>query len=440
MKNKIFSGAYIKKLFDNKKFAITFSIVLSITIWFVATANRNPVRNQTFSNMNVGLSIEGTVVQEMGLGIVSDYSSQNFSVTVSGPNYIVSSLKADDIILTATVTNVNSAGKYSLDVVGSSNSKKSGYNIVSIEPSKIEVTFDYIDTKEFPVVPQLIGVSAKEGLIAENPVVSNAPESTITIKGPRSVINTIESVIASASVNKTLSSTQTYDTDISLYDDEGKLIYEYRTDGKVYNAAGNEVKNNYLTLSKTSVKVTQPISKKAVLPVKVVFANMPSGLSVNDIPFTVNHDTVSVIGTPEVVEKLSEITLSTIDFRSVSNTSGSFEVSAVLPDGVKFMDNIDVFIVEINTTGYAVKTFNISDVRFTDVKSGLTAKSNSSVRNVKVCGPKKVINSLKVSDLYAEASLEDKSKGEHTVNLTVKSQNYNNIWQVGEYTTTVTVK
>lgn len=442
MKNKIFSGAYIRKLFDNKKFAITFSIVLSIAIWFVATANRNPIRNQTFNNMKVGLSLEGTVVQEMGLGIVSDFSSQNFSVTVNGPNYIVSSLKPEDLVLTAAVTNVNAAGKYSLTVVGSSNSKKTGYNIVSIEPSTIDVTFDYIDTKEFNVVPQLIGVSAKGGLIAESPVVSNIEESTITIKGPRTVINSIDSVVASAKVDKTLASTQTYDTDITLYDKEDKVIYTYKTDGKVYNSAGVEVKNNYLTLSKTSVKVTQPISKKATLNVKVVFSNMPSGISMSDVAFTVDHASVDVIGTPDVVEKMTEVTLSTIDFRLVSNSSNSFELSPVLPDGVKLMDNIDVFIVKIDTSEYVVRTFNVSDIRFTDVESGLTAKSSGAgiVRNVKICGPKKIINSLNAKDLYAQASLEDKSAGEYTVDLTIKSGKHNNIWQVGEYTTTVTVK
>ena len=141
--------------------------------------NRNPERNQTFNNMKVAISLEGTVVQEMGLGIVSDFASQNFSITVNGPNYIVSSLRPEDLILTASVTNVNAAGKYTLDVVGSSNSKKTGYNIVAIEPSTIEVSFDYIDTKEFTIIPQLVGVSAVEGLVAETPLLAENNIETI---------------------------------------------------------------------------------------------------------------------------------------------------------------------------------------------------------------------------------------------------------------------
>lgn len=440
MKNNIFSGAFIRKLFDNKKFAITFSIVLSIVIWFVATVNRNPERNRTFSNMKVGISLEGTVVQEMGLGIVSDFSSQNFAITVNGPNYIVSSLRSEDLTLTASITNVNAAGKYTLDVIGTADSKISGYNIVSIEPSTIEVTFDYIDTKEYNVIPQILGVSAVEGLVAPPPVVSSSDESTITIKGPRSVINRIGYVVASATVDRTLSVTETFDTDLVIYSKSDEVIYTYGADGKIYDGDGDEVTNNFLTLSKTAIKVTQPISKKATLQVKASFSNMPEGMAITDLPFNIDHATVSVIGTPDVVSKMTEVVLSTIDFKTVSNTSNSFEVSAVLPDGVKFVDNIDVFIVTIDTSGYTSRTFTVSDIRFTNVKTGLTAKNEEVIRNVKICGPKKIVNSLKSSDLYAQASLDDKSTGGYTVSVTIKSDKYNTIWQVGEYTTTVTVK
>ncbi len=440
MKNNAFSGAYIKKLFDNKKFAITFSVVLSIIIWFIAMVNRNPERNQTFNNMKVSISLEGTVVQEMGLGIVSDFSSQNFSITVNGPNYIVSSLRPEDLILTASVTNVNAAGKYKLDVTGSSNSKKTGYNIVSIEPSTIEVFFDYIDTKEFTVIPQLVGVSAVDGLVADTPLVSNNEESTITINGPRTVIDNIGYVFASATVNRTLSITETFDTNLVIYNKEGDLLYTYGTDGKIYGKDGGEVLNNFLTLSNTSIKVTQPISKRAVLDVIAVFSNMPEGMNITDLPFNINHTKVSVIGTPDVVSKMTQVTLSTIDFKAISETSNSFDVSPVLPDGVKLAENIDVFTVTINTSGYTSRTFTVSDIRFTNVKSGLSAKSDDAIRNVKICGPKKIINSLKASDLYAEGSLDNKSTGGYTVDVTIKSDKYNTIWQIGEYSAAVTIK
>ena len=73
-------------------------------------------------------------------------------------------------MLSASVVDINSAGTYTLDVVGTSNSSKSGYTFTTISPNTIDVTFDYIDTKEFTLIPKLIGVSAAEGLVAETPL------------------------------------------------------------------------------------------------------------------------------------------------------------------------------------------------------------------------------------------------------------------------------
>ncbi len=106
----------LRKLLYNKKFTVTVSLVFAFVIWLVIMINQNPVREQTFTDITASISIENTVASEMGLGIVSDVTSQKFTVTVSGPNYIVSSLKPEDFLLSASVTDVNNAGTYSLEI------------------------------------------------------------------------------------------------------------------------------------------------------------------------------------------------------------------------------------------------------------------------------------------------------------------------------------
>ena len=60
--------------------------------------------------------------------------------------------------------------------------------------------------------------------MAETAVVSGTESDTISIKGPRTVINKIDSVVAYAEVNATLSESTTYDAEIQLYDENGELI------------------------------------------------------------------------------------------------------------------------------------------------------------------------------------------------------------------------
>ncbi|MEE1054134.1 MAG: hypothetical protein U0L33_07365 [Acutalibacteraceae bacterium] len=439
MKIKIPQSLRISSLVYNKRFTVAISIIIAFAMWLGITMTQNPIRTQTFTDVTASVSLEGTAAADMGLGIVSDVASQKFTVTVSGPNYAVSSLKSEDFILSASVVDINSAGTYTLDVIGNSNSSKTGYTFTSITPSTIDVTFDYIDSKEFTLVPKLIGVSASDGLVAETPVVSDSQQSTITVRGPRTTMEKIASVGTLAEVNKTLSTSQTFESDIVLYDSNDKIIYRFNSEGLVYDANDNLITNSFLTLSFTSVKVLQPISKTAIVSCKAAFSNLPEGMNAGDVSYSIDQSKVTVIGTPEVVDKLSEITLSPIDFRTVSVGSNVFEVSASLPDGVKLLESIDYFTVNIDVSNYTETVLDIKDIRCTGLKSDLKAKTDTRIRNVKICGPKDVIENLKASDLYAVVDLTDKSSGDHTVEAVIKSDIYKNIWQVGSYSTSVTL-
>lgn len=439
MKFKIPSSMRLGNLIFNKRFTVILSIVIAFALWLGITMTENPIRTQTFTDVTAAISIEDTVASEMGLGIVSDVASQKFTVTVSGPNYVVSSLKSDDFLLSASVVDINSAGTYTLDVVGTSNSSKSGYTFTTISPNTIDVTFDYIDTKEFTLIPKLIGVSAAEGLVAETPVVSDSQQSTITIKGPRTTMEKIAAVGTLADVNKTLDSSQSFDSDIVLYDSNDKIIYRYTSDGTVYDANNNIITNSYLTLSFTSTKVTQPISKMATVSLKAKFNNLPEGMSESDISYSIDQSKVTVIGTPEVVDKIESISLSAIDFRDISSSSNVFEVSAILPDGVKLLESIDYFKVSIDVSNYADVVLDIKNIRCTGLGSNLKAKTDTRIRNVKLCGPADIIDNIKSSDFYAVVDLTDKSAGDYTVEVVIKSDVYKNVWQVGTYSTSITL-
>lgn len=426
-------------LLYNKKFTVVLSVILAFALWLGIAMTENPVRQQTFTDISALVTLEGTAAADLGLGIISDVASERFSVTISGPNYIVSSLKAEDFSLSASTIDINSAGTFNLEVTATSNSNKSGFTITSVSPSTIDVTVDFIDTKEFTIVPKLVGVSASEGLVAETPVISDSQQSTVTVRGPRSTIEKIATVGTLAEVNDTLATSQTFNSDVVLYDSNDKVLYRYTADGTVYDANQNIVTNSYLTLSFTSVKVTQPISKKKTVSCKAVFSNLPSGMSEDDVNYKLSQNKVTVIGTPEIIDKIENISLSPIDFRNVSTSSSSFEVSASLPDGVKFLENIDdVFIVDIDVSGYAETTLEIKNIRCLGLGSDLKAKTGKSIR-VKLCGPKNVINNIKASDLFAVVDLTDKTAGDYTVEAVIKSDLYDNVWQIGTYSTSVTL-
>lgn len=412
----------LRKILSIKKITIPLSIVLAFAIWLSITINKKPNMERTISGVPVSINLENTFANENKMSIIGDISEQKFTVVLQGPSYAISSLSSKDLSLYASAAEVDAPGEYNLKVA-LSNSSNAEYSVVSITPAVISVTFDYIETKEFSVIALAEGAVAKEGLIAETGVVGGTEKDTISISGPRTVVNRIEKVVASAKVNKTLSASETFDAEIVLYDENNNLI-----------------DNKNLTLSETKVKVTVPISKKKTVPVKVDFTNLPSGFNKDGITATVDHPTVTVIGTPETVDKTTQVLLSAIDISSVSTSSQSFDVSPKLPEGVRLLDTIEYFTVTVDTSKYVEKIITVNEFRYKDLSQDVTANGVSQIKNVKICVPKAIANKFDASKVYAELSLADKKTGAHTVNATICFDGYDNIWAIGTYTTTVTLK
>ena len=411
----------IKKLLENKRFTVTLSIVLSFVLWLVIVTSQKTVIERPFSDIPVTVNLDNTFVSDNGMNIIGDISEQKFTVVVTGASYAVSSIKSGDITVYASAASVDAPGEYNLEVVASKSNPLADYQIKSVTPSNVKITFDYIDTKEFAIKAKAEGVTAKEGLIAESAIVSGTEKDTVTISGPRTVINKIDSVVAFAQVNKTLDVNETFDADLILYDAEGK-----------------ELSAENLTLSAEKVKLTVPISKTKTVPIVVDFTNVPNGFNKESISYTLDYSTVTVIGKPETVDKITNVTLSAIDLSSVSPTANSYDVSPKLPEGVRLVENMQYVTVKLNIENYSQKIIAVSEIKHKGLESGLSVSEMSEIKNVRICGPRNIINRLNTA--YAEIDLTGKTAGQHSVEAVISFKDANTVWAIGTYTTTVLIK
>lgn len=412
---------FFNRLFGNRKFTIPFSILAAFVFWMVVTISQNPQREVTLSGLPVSIATANTVVEELGLDVIGNIDS-DVSVVISGPTYIVSSLTAADVSVTANLSEVNAAGTYEIPLVANKIGTKTGYNIVSVIPEKVSLTFDYINETDFTVVPVANGASATAGLIADTPVVTNSEDALITVRGPRSYIERIASVHAVADVNEVLSKTTSYDASIVLVDENGKVM-----DDRLF------------TFSASTVKISVPIYKQKTVKLVPTFTNMPAGFASSPIAYTLSETEIDVKGTPETIDQLTEIKLAPINFYEISNEKNSFDVALSLPNGIRVIDNIEAVTVKIRTAGYMQRTFDITDCRAVNLEKGVKIGRISSVRNVKVFGPESVMRKLSASSLFAEVDLSGKAAGQYTIAVTIKSAASDKIWQVGSYTTVVAI-
>lgn len=413
----------LRNLLYDKRFTFPASIILSVILWVVITVTQNPTRNQVISDVTVNISTENTAVKnELGLDIISGGQGIKVNVEVNGPSYVVSTLTATDVLVTASLSEVKGPGKYDLPLTAKQNSSKSNYDIISVTPSILSVVFDNIDSVEYTVVPRVTGISAAPGLLAQEGVISDEASSRIKITGPRTEMKKISSAMAVVDVNKTLSVTESFDGRIALFD-----------------STGAELNLSPFTLEFETVKVTVPISKSKELPIVPKFMNLPPAYTPATLNHTLSVPSLTVLGPPEIVDTLTEIELEPIDFDAVGVGQTSFNCKLNLPAAVKSMDNIQTVTVTIGIGNLKERSFNISEFIPVNLEAGRNATVGRILKNVTIVGPSASVRAVAQSDLYAEVNLAGKQPGEYTVEARIKVRNHGDVWQLGTYNVIVTV-
>lgn len=418
--NKEFS---LRKILDNKKVVMALSIVVAFVFWLLIVTGETPIIDKTITGIPLTFDTEGTVAGELGLDEISGITDKTVSVKLSGPSYILNQLKDNDIIITASLSEVTKPGEYQLSLSANKKSFGSEYSVISITPSTVTAKFDYIDTKQFTIIPKITGVSAVAGLEKGEPVVAEIGTDTITIKGARTEIQKISSVVALAATNEVLSETKSYDGTIILYDENG-----------------NELNRDNYTINASNVKISQPILKSKTVPIKATFNNVPSAYAETPLSHTLSINEVSIAGPAETIDAISVIELQPIDFYEISKNKNSFDVQLILPNGVKTVDKIESVNVKIKTNNLAEKSFTVSNIFATGNPNNFNVALKNSIKNVKLCGLSNEIYSLKALDLYAEVNLTDRNQGDYIVTVVIKSNKYGHIWQVGTYEATIKVE
>ncbi len=373
--------SFIAKLFDNKKFLMAFSFICAVIFWLVIDISENPVREVTISDIQITI---GNQRDDNGteLKVVSEYED-NLSVTVSGPGYIVTTVKKEDIIVNVKPsTDVNKPGTYTLDISATVN--VTDCSVVKLSQNYLTVVYDYDTSAEIPVE---IDTSAFQEMLPQDCEIfksflkndaDGTELSTLSVSGPSGVIGAIKKVVVTPIIPEgTTPGSQSF---------EGTLVFK-GNDDKTEIDASQLVYN-----TDTFVRVI--VYKVADVPLKPTFTNLPlcySSLEGGLPPFELKRYNgnaranevlthVKVRGPIEVMDELikSGLSLSPIDFMKVQANNTSFNVSFVLENGVEIVDGTEEITVVLKLGSLKTTTVEIapSNIKFKGLPSGLTATSS----------------------------------------------------------------
>lgn len=408
MKKSSFS---LHNLLNNDKFLLIISFLIAITLW----VNVSPQREITV-NCPVTVNTEKTSAEKLGLEVI-DGKNQNFSVAVQGKWYNISDLTANDIAIAYSFAGVTDAGKYEISISATKANNTDDFKILSVTPEKVTVTLDHIISKEYTIntVFNNIKVSDEKVYSIGDPIINDG-ESTIEITGPATKMNKIDKVVAEIPNEETLLKTTVYKADLKFYD-----------------KAGDEVDTTNFTLPYDNLDITLPLNETKTVPIKAVFENTPSDFKNEEVPYTVSQKEVKLIGTKEALAKTEYIELEAIDYKDLTLKNNSFKKKLIMPSGIKSFDGVTYVNVDVDLNGFSSKKIEITDFRIVNSEN-YSVSVETKYKSVNIVGKASVIQNLKKTDLYIECDLSNASlnSGSITVQGTVKSSKYSNIWGTGD--------
>ncbi|MCQ4022477.1 MULTISPECIES: YbbR-like domain-containing protein [unclassified Ruminococcus] len=412
----------LSKLFRNDKFLIVFAFVSACILWFVFSQNSGEESVTTITDIPINIELSQEA-KENGLEVFSK-GSDTASVRISGNKITIGTVRAEDILVTASQTGtITSSNTYPLELKAKQNSNKTNYTIESVEPSFVNVYVDKRRSMEFNIKDDVkYDIQVDQTYYAGNPIYST---EKVTVSGPETEVLKVESVAIVGEISGQLKSTAEIEAQVVLYD-----------------SFGEEINSEYLTVSTSVVRVSVPILPEKTVPIKATFTNAPSGISLDSI-VTVEPSEIIVAGPETTLNTLQYIELPAIDFSKLDPaTDGEYELDVNLPSDCRNISNVTKAKVTINLKGYTTQQFTVTGFKFKNVSEGSVAKATTTDIAVMIAGPADALASLTEEDITATVDMTSKGSdfvGSTEIPVEIKVNN-NNCWVYGTYTVNVNVE
>ena len=410
------------ELLNDNRFLLIISFLISFVLWMWVSIEKSPETQRVISEVPVQINLEDSVPKQLGLEVFGN-SEFKIDVTVKGKKYVTSSLSADDIVVTANTNYVDGSGVKNLQLKVAQKDSNSEYEIVSYSSNYIEVYFDTYKEVELPIEGKIetsLDTIVPDGCIVGDTVLS---KNTVLISGPATEVNKISSICANISVDEVLDKTTTFDPVFKIITSDGSSL-EY-------------VK---MKTEESDITVTVPVLKEVILPAVVEFRNTPSYFIKNPLEYTVYPANVKVAVPVDMIDKVTEFVVSTIDFADISGSVNTFNFDLnQVNSAYKVTDkNVTEFTVRIDASQMVSRTISVPFSNFTINHTrddyNVTINQDKDVV-VKLIGMKSDIENITADDLTIIVDTTELELSENTTSLPghVAIMGDYPCWAVGKY-------
>lgn len=409
----------LNKLFQNNKFLIILSLVISTITWVYMSMGTTNDTSVTISNIPIQIELPDQLVNN-GLQVFSD-TEQTATVTVTGSRAVLGSISTKDITVTAATNGIDSAGTYQISLSAVKTNPSANFQIIStVTPSNVNVIVDYLRETSFPIQENVV-YKVADGYYASTSLASK----NITVSGPQTEIAKIVKVSASAELDGILDDSTSATADILLYD-----------------KSGNRISTDLLKMEFGTVEASISVLPEKTVKVVPEFMNKPEGLNLGDDMLSVEPSEILLAGPKKVLDNTKSIKLESIDFATLSNKRYEYNDQGInIPTDCKNISNSTAAKVVLDLSSLSKKTYTVDSFKVSGLSSEYKADVTQTNMSVTVIGSKKELENLKSSDIECIIDTSDQSGtvGSVQMPVTFKLKGTSTCWVSGSYKANITI-
>lgn len=401
----------------NKFLTVLLSVTVAFCLWLYVITVDTPDFTDTIYDIPVTFVGE-TMLNEKGL-ILTATPDSTVDLTLSGKRGDVIKCDRTNITIKADLSKVYEAGDHELDY---SVSFPSGVNnnAIGVEkfPGTVTVSVGKWSRKEIPVQVICEG-EVPAGFIAdtENVVKDYA---TVTIEGPASVVDKIETAVIRVDLN---------DQKVSISES-----YRYT----LTDAEGNPVDAQYIEVNVEEIHLDVKIqcTKDVNLVIKLVDGG---GATAQNAVLSYMPKTIKVAGSEQVLAELDEILLGTINLAEYLETT---EFTYTIPEleGVTNLSGLTEVTAKLSFPGLKTQEFVVEQFQVANVPEGMKVELITAKLSITLRGPSQDVQRLKPENIIATVDFTDAQLGTSTFKVNVSfTDGFDTLGAVGSCTITATV-
>lgn len=412
---------YVLNSFNNNTAMIIYSIIIAILMWFVISITIYPTTPKTLSNIPLEIDITGTSAEENDLSVISA-SAKNVTVTIKGERSRIGSLTADDLAARAVIENVNSPGEKSLNISVTGKDSDVKFEVTEIKPSKVDVMFDKIDTREYNLSVNAPNITAADGLYMDKSEFKVNP-AVIEITGPSKQLDSIDKAQVYLDTKQEINTAYTFHSkEVVLYDKNESKI---NTDNLTYNSE--------------DFTIDIPVYMQKELDFTYDIRYAPANFDVSSLNLELNIDKISLASPNDELQNIDTWSIGSIPLYDLDwDFNKSFTIE--IPSNYKNLSNVSTVTAKLNQEGLAKKTVTVNDISILNAPSNYDCTVNTYGLTFDIIGPEDDIAEITEKDILVSVDLLKYTvqSSNFTADATISFPKYDKVWAVGLQKVSVT--